>query len=240
MPWKEVSEMEEIMSSVLSVKAGVFSFARVCRQHEISRQTGYKWWRRFRTEGMDGIYERSSRPHYCPHRSSVVWVRRVVGMRVRHARWGPKKLWVKLAARYGCAGLPAASTLGRILVRQGLVRARRRRRQGPMQSRSELTVAVRANHVWAVDFKGWFRTGNGKRCDPLTASDLFSRYVLGCQVMRRPEHEPVRKQFKVWFKRYGQPEVIRVDNGPPFGSSGAGGLSSLSVWWLGLGIRVEY
>ena len=106
--------------------------------------------------------------------------------------------------------------------------------------RSELTVAVRANQVWAADFKGWFRTGNGQRCDPLTASDLFSRYVLGCQVVRRPTHQQVRRQFERWFKRYGRPEIIRVDNGPPFGSTGAGGLSALSVWWLGLGIGVEY
>lgn len=101
-------------------------------------------------------------------------------------------------------------------------------------------MAVRANQVWAVDFKGWFRTGNGQRCDPLTASDLFSRYVIGCQAVRRPTHEQVQRQFELWFKRYGRPEVIRVDNGPPFGSTGAGGLSALSVWWLSLGILVEY
>src|SRR5947209_19163422 len=109
-----------------------------------------------------------------------------------------------------------------------------------MQIRSELTVAVRPNQVWAVDFKGWFRTGNGQRCDPLTVSDRFSRYVLGCQVVAGPTQAQVRKHFELWFKQYGQPEVIRVDNGPPFGSTGAGGLSALSVWWLGLGIRVEY
>src|SRR5438132_1489524 len=239
MAWKEVSAMEEIMSFVLSVKAGVFSFASLCRQHGISRQTGYKWWGRFRAQGMAGIGQRSCRPHFCPHQSSRQWVGRAVALRVRRPHWGPKKLRVKLAARYGAEGLPAASTLGRILVGQGLVRARRRR-HGPMQTRSELTVAVRPNHVWAVDFKGWFRTGNGRRCDPLTASDLFSRYVLGCQVVARATHQQVRRQLELWFKQHGQPEVIRVDNGPPFGSRGAGGLSALSVWWLGLGIRVEY
>src|SRR6267154_433402 len=240
MAWKEVSAMEAIMSFVLSVRSGIFSFASLCRRHEISRQTGYKWWRRFRAEGMAGIYGRSCRAHFCPHQSSEQWVGRVVGLRVRHPHWGPKKLWSKLAARYGVEGLPAASTLGRMLVRKGLVRTRRRRRTGPVQSRSELTMAVQPNHVWAVDFKGWFRTGNGRRCDPLTASDLFSRYILGCQVMARPTHQQVRSQFELWFKQYGRPEIIRVDNGPPFGSTGAGGLSALSVWWLGLGIGVEY
>ena len=122
MAWKEVSAMETIMSFVLKVKAGVFSFSGLCRQHEISRETGYKWWRRFRAEGIAGIYERSCRPHFCPHQSSEQWVGPVVGLRVRHSHWGPKKLWSKLAARYGLEELPAASTLGRILVRKGLVR----------------------------------------------------------------------------------------------------------------------
>ena len=240
MAWKEVSAMEAIMNFVLSVKAGELSFASLCRRHAISRQTGYKWWRRFCVEGMAGIYERSCRAHFCPHQSSRQWAVRAVSLRVGHPYWGPKKLRVKLAERYGLEGLPAVSTLGRILVSQGLVRSRRRRRQGPLQIRSDLTVAQRANQVWGVDFKGWFRTGNGQRCDPLTVSDRFSRYVLGCQVVGRPTQQEVRKQFERWFKRYGQPEVIRVDNGPPFGSMGAGGLSVLSVWWLGLGIRVEY
>ena len=236
-----MSAMEKIMSFVLRIKAGVLSFASVCRLNEISRQTGYKWWRRFLAEGMDGIYKRSSRPHGCPHESSRQWVGKAVALRLKHPHWGPKKLWAKLAARYGRQGLPAASTLGRMLVREGLVRSgRRRRRPGPQQTRSELTVAVRPNHVWAVDFKGWFRTGNGRRCDPLTVSDLFSRYILGCQVMVRPTYEHVRREFEKWFKQYGQPEIIRVDNGPPFGSTAAGGLSALGVWWLGLGIKVEY
>lgn len=240
MAWKEVSAMEAIMSFVLDVKAAVFSFASLCREHKISRQTGYKWWRRFRAGGIAGIYERSCRPHFCPHRASRQWAGRAVALRVRHPHWGPKKLRAKLAQRYGLEGLPAASTLGRLLVGQGLVRSRRRRRHGPVQSRSELTVAVRPNHVWAVDFKGWFRTGNGQRCDPLTVSDLYSRCVLGCQVVDRPTGPQVRRQFERWFQEYGPPEVIRVDNGSPFGSTGAGGLSALSVWWLGLGIQVEY
>jgi len=240
MAWKEVCAMEAIMSFVLSVKAAVFSFAGLCRRHEISRQTGYKWWRRFRAEGMEGIYERSCRPHSCPHQSSRRWAGHAVRLRVRHPHWGPKKLRAKLAEEYGLEGLPAVSTLGRILVGHGLVKSRRRRRHGPLQVRSELTVAARPNHVWGVDFKGWFRTGNRQRCDPLTVSDRFSRCVLGCQIVARPTHQEVRICFERWFKRHGKPEVIRVDNGPPFGSTGAGGLSALSVWWLGLGIQVEY
>jgi len=240
MPWKEVLAMEEIMRFVLSVKAGELSFARLCRRYEISRETGYKWWRRFEAGGLEGIYERSSRPHNCPHQSPGKWRQRVERLRKRYPYWGPKKLRVKLQERYGPGGLPAASTLGRMLVRAGLVRRPSRRRWGPVLEPIALKVAHKPNEVWAVDFKGWFRSGNGQRCDPLTVSDGFSRYILGCQVMVQPQLAGVQRQFKHWLKRYGQPEMIRVDNGPPFGSQGAGGLSALSVWWLSLGIGVEF
>src|SRR5215472_13361520 len=179
MPWKEVVAMEEIMRFVLSVKAAELSFAKLCRRYEISRQTGYKWWRRFEAGGLEGIYQRSSRPHSCPHRSAAKWEQRVVRMRLRYPHWGPKKLRVKLQEGYGPQGLPASSTLGRMLVRVGLVKSRKRRRLGPVQSPIALRVAQKPNEVWAVDFKGWFRSGNGQRCDPLTASDGFSRYSLG-------------------------------------------------------------
>jgi hypothetical protein len=103
-----------------------------------------------------------------------------------------------------------------------------------------LTLAERPNQVWGVDFKGWFRTGDGQRCDPLTVSDLYSRYVVCCQVAADQGYAQARHWFEKVFKHYGLPEVIRVDNGCPFGSTGGAGLSRLSVWWVGLGIRPEF
>jgi hypothetical protein len=119
-------------------------------------------------------------------------------------------------------------------------RCRRRTRQGPSLNRRKLTVARRNNHVWTVDFKGWFRTRDGKRVEPLTVRDLFSRYVLTVRLLDHQGWEPTRREFMRLFARYGYPEIIRVDNGKPFGSSGPAGLSRLSAWWTGLGIRVEF
>src|SRR5881409_3575400 len=96
MPWKEVLPMEQIMSFVLAVKAKEFGFSQLCGQYEISRKTGYKWWARYRAQGLDGLDERSSRPAHCPHQSDRCWVKRVVALRVRRPHWGPKKLRVKL------------------------------------------------------------------------------------------------------------------------------------------------
>jgi hypothetical protein len=93
--------------------------------------------------------------------------------------------------------------------------------------------------VWTVDFKGWFRTRDGQRVDPLTVRDLCSRFILGIRLLRH-RHEPVQQYFQALFKRYGKPKVIRVDHGGPFAGDGALDLSRLSAWWLRLNIGVEF
>lgn len=118
--------------------------------------------------------------------------------------------------------------------------SRRRSRRGPELRRNRLTTAVRSNQVWTVDFKGWFRTGDGQRVEPLTVRDLFSRYLLAARLLREQSWMPVRRIFIRLFRKKGYPNIIRVDNGQPFGSTGALGLSRLSAWWTALGIRVEF
>jgi transposase InsO family protein len=164
----------------------------------------------------------------------------VVRERRRHGTWGPKKLQAVLVARYAVAAVPAASTIGNILKRHGLTRQTRGRRPVSQPDRRTRTEATRPNAVWAADFQGWFRTRDGQRCDPLTISDLFSRYVVACRIVAGPRSDRVRPAFRQVFRRYGLPEVLRVDNGSPFGSRGVCGLSRLSAWWLQLGIRVEF
>lgn len=127
-----------------------------------------------------------------------------------------------------------------ILKRHGLTQRRKRRPLGCLVARNKLATAERANHVLTADFKGWFRTQDGKICEPLTVSDLFSRYVLCCKAMSNRAYETVRVMFENLFKVRGLPDIIRVDNGSPYGSTGAAGLSRLSAWWVSLGIRVEF
>ncbi len=95
------------------------------------------------------------------------------------------------------------------------------------------------NLVWAIDFKGHFRTGDGVRCDPLTISDTASRYLLRCQVVERPNYAHVQPLLEATFREYGLPRALRSDNGPPFASLAVGGLSRLSVWFLRLGVLPE-
>jgi transposase InsO family protein len=147
-----------------------------------------------------------------------------------------------LRRRFGARGLPSEAAISRWLRRWGLSRPPQPRRATRARAiaRAKLTSAHRANDVWTVDFKGWFRTGDGTRVDPLTVRDLASRYVLAVVLLTRPSLEQCRTAFQRIFGRYGLPRVIRVDNGTPFGADGALGLTRLSAWWVRLGIRVEF
>jgi transposase InsO family protein len=162
----------------------------------------------------------------------------VFALKERWPLWGPRKLRAKLATLQPDLSVPAASTIGDWLRRAELTRGRRRRHRCPPYTQP-FAAATAANDVWSVDFKGWFRTGDGARCDPLTTSDALSRYLLGCQAVAAPDHEHVAPAFDALFRAFGLPGAIRSDNGPPFASRAAGGLSRLSVWWLKLGIRPE-
>jgi putative transposase len=230
--------MDERMRFIARILAGEDEMTALCREYGISRKTGYKWLGRYRLEGPAGLAERSHAPLRHGQAHDVAVVQAVLGLRERWPRWGPKKLRVKLAERHPELSVPAASTMGDWLRREGLVARSRRRRRCPAYAQPFATVTA-ANDVWCTDFKGWFRTADGGRCDPFTLTDAHSRYLLRCQAVARPDEEHVRPIFEAAFKEYGLPLAIRSDNGPPFASSGVGGLSRLAVWWIKLGISPE-
>jgi transposase InsO family protein len=241
MAWKEVKPMEERVRFVFMVEDETKTFIQLCRDFGISRNTGYKWWKRFKAGGLPALEERSRRPLSSPNLTSLKWEKRILLLRRRRPHWGPKKLRSRLMATFRRDAVPACSTIGRILSSAGVVKkGRRRRPPGPIVIRPGLTEPVAPNEVWAVDYKGWFRLGNGQRCEPLTVSDLSSRYLLCCWAGADVSYESARAVFEKLFKEMGQPARIRVDNGPPFGSRGAAGLSRLAVWWVSLGITPEF
>ena len=211
----------------------------LCREFGVSRETGYKWLNRFKREGPDGLDERSRRPHASPLATAEEVVAAVLEVREAYPRRGPKKLFVLLERKLGTS-TPSVATIARILKRFGMVRRKSRfpRPLSIVERRPELRAAA-CNEVWTVDFKGWWKARDGQRCEPLTVRDGFSRYVLAIKVLKSPSMVEVHRAFEVLFRRYGIPAAIQCDNGNPFINVQArGGLTSLSAWWVSLGIRV--
>jgi transposase InsO family protein len=238
MPWHETHVMDERMSFIVDWQREEWSVAALCRRYGVSRKTGYKWIERFEACGLGGLEDRSSAAHRHPNEVEAGVAEAVVGVRAAHPSWGPKKIKAWLSMRRPQTVWPAQSTIAELLDRRGLVRHRRKQRHVPVHG-GPLSPAIAANDVWGVDFKGWFRTGDGARCEPLSLSDLASRYVLRLQALERIDGEQVWPILETAFFEFGLPRVMRSDNGAPFASTAAGGLSRLGVRLIKAGVVPE-
>lgn len=205
--------MTERLDLVSMFVTGQYRVAELAEYFGVSRKTAYKWLAQFAEEGVEGLEERSRAPHSHPNATPAVVEMSVLRAKAAHPRWGP----AKLSRRVGT--WPATSTRGKILARHGLVTPRRRRRRVAPWSQP-FQDCDGPNAVWCADFKGWVRTGDGRRCDPLTISDAFSRMLLCCDIVAKPDYDHVRPACERTFREHGLPLAIRTDNGPPFASVG--------------------
>ena len=240
MPWAKVSQMDNRMCFVASLVRGDSSMSEACARHGISRKTGYKWLGRYEACGVAGLAEQSRArltQTAAIDPDTAALLRR---LRERRPTWGPRKLLARLAMDHPGRDWPAASSAGDLLRREGLSKPRKRRRPGT-GPKQPLIEPLAANDGWAMDFKGWFRTGDGIRCEPLTVSDGFSRYLLACEPVPRVTMAYVRPVPIRLFQTHGLPAALRSDNGSPFATRrGLGGLSRLSVWLLTLNIWPDF
>jgi len=214
-----------------------WTMTELARRYGVTRKSVYKWVDRYAADRAHGLVERSRAPMQHGRATAAAVQAAVRELRRQHPSWGPKKLRAVLAQRQPAQVWPAASTIGDLLRRDGLSRSQRRERY-VVPLTQPLAAAVAPNDVWTADFKGWFRTQDATRCDPLTLADACSRWVLCCQIVA-PTEQGVRPWFERTFREYGLPRAIRTDNGPPFATTGAGRLSHLAVWWLKLGIQLD-
>lgn len=240
MPWKTTDTSGARRHLINALLEGKLTFAAACRGAGISRRCGYKWWRRFQRHGLPGLRARSHRSRRT-ERLWRRWSKRILGLRRRHRTWGGVKLHAYLQRRHRCGALPSVSTITRWVAAVGLSRRRiRRSLPGPRIILPAVVPALHPNEVWTADFKGSFRTQDGRRVFALTVRDAASHYVLVVQHVPRPDERSVRLVFARLFRRYGLPRAIQMDNGSPFGGPGPLGLSRLSVWWLRLGLRLRF
>ena len=238
MPWKETCAMDQKIKMIGDYLRKEYTITQLSEMYEVSRKTIYKWLGRYQEKGSSGLEEQSKAPLSHPNVTPLGVAREIVAMKLRHQSWGPKKVVAWLEGHHPEKRWPAASTASGILKREGLVKSRRKKRRTPPYT-EPFNECNRPNAVWSADFKGQFRTGDGRLCYPLTISDNYSRYLLLCQGLSHPTYEEAKPWFEEVFQEYGLPEALRTDNGAPFASVGLGGLSRLSVWFIKLGIKPE-
>jgi transposase InsO family protein len=229
--------MDEKMQFIAEYLRGEEPVTALCERRGISRQTAYKLIRRYEQEGPSGLAERSRAPHCHGRGTPAELAVQILELRRNKPYWGPKKLLAILHEQDPGAPWPSHSTVSELLRREGLSQPRRVRRR-PLTMDQPFAAVAAANDAWCIDFKGWFTTGDGTRCDPFTVTDAYSRYLLGLKIMPI-RTEQVSAEMDALSQEYGLPRAIRSDNGSPFASYGAGGLTRLSVRWAKMGLVLE-
>jgi transposase InsO family protein len=238
MPWQEKTKVQERLIFIAKYEDGE-SMASLCREFGISRKTGYKFLNRYREDGPKGLDDLRRRPYTNPNKIKQMVVDLIVSLKQDKPHWGSAKIRELLERRHPDIHVPARSTVHLILEQYGLVKKRRSRRLFLKAHPTDLQPGTSPNDLWCIDFKGQFKTVDERYCYPLTISDYYSRFLLGCEALDSTKSEPAFRVFEEIFNEYGLPNRIRSDNGAPFASTGLLGLTKLSVWFLRLGIGLE-
>jgi transposase len=239
MPWKVSGVVEKRRLFVEQWLSEEWTMTELCARHGISRQAGYNPWGRYQRDGGKGLETGSRAPHSPPHQMSPKMEQPIVELRHPHMPWGGRKLKVVLERKQPNVTWPAASTMGELLRREGLVIARRKRHRMDPYTTPFASVSE-PNRVGCGDFKGGDHTQDGERIDPLTISDACTRYWLRCQAVEKMDTARVQAIFEAAFREYGLPQAIRSDNGAPFASRAIAGLSRLALCGMKLGIVPEH
>lgn len=235
--WKEDDPVGERAAFVEAYLSRRYRVSELCTLFGVSPKTGHKTINRFKEKGLPGLSNQSRASHEHPNATPPEISRLVIETRVDHPRWGPLKVLQYLEAKYPALTLPATSTAGAILAREGLVRQRKKRRASVDPLKPQIGPITYPHQVNNIDFKGQFRTQDGAWCYPLTMTDTFSRTLLLCKALEGPTFKATKAALERCFREHGVPSSLRSDNGAPFVSSRSlGGLSRLGVWLVKLGV----
>ncbi len=235
MGWQEVNKMDLRREFISAYLERDITMKALCERYKISRETGYKLIRRYKALGVEvAIQDESRRPKHTPGETSEALISHILRIREEHPCWGGRKIKAVLE-REGISEVPAVSTISTILKKRGYIDAcktkqthfKRFEREGP-------------NQLWQADFKGHFAYEQG-RCHPLTILDDHSRFSIILEACTNERETTVRALFIKAFERYGLPEQMNFDNGPPWGSIfRVCRYTTLSIWLIEHGVRVTY
>lgn len=238
MAWGNFKLEEQRLKAMLAYESGHYSVVEICKEFSISRPTFYKWHSRYLEKQIEGLKDLSKAPQTPFTLYTQDQIDLAIAYKLQSKQWGPKKILAVLKNEYPGQTWPSPTRLYEIFKGLHLVTARRVR--GRVPATAPLGHLMDCNDTWSVDLKGWFLTANGAKCEPLTITDNYSRYLIQCQHLQRHTSKDVWKLFKESFLEYGLPNRVRSDNGPPFGSIGAGRLTALSINLIKAGVTPEW
>ena len=238
MPWKETCAMDFKVQMIADWLKREHTITELGEHYQVSRKTIYKWIGRYQAGGIQALQEESHAPLKHPNATGIEIAAEIIATKQRHDKWGPKKVVGWLKEHYPDQYWPAISTAQSILYKNGLVQPRKKRQHTPPYQQP-FQQCNQPNDSWSIDYKGQFRTGDGRLCYPLTMTVNYSRYLLTCHALFHPSYEATRPLLERAFREYGLPLAMRSDNGAPFASVGLGGLSRLSIWLIRLRIIPE-
>lgn len=238
MSWKEEDATGERAAFIEAYLTKRYRVADLCAVFGVSVKTGHKTINRFKEGGLPALANRSRASHTHPNATPSEVAELIIEVRHDHPRWGPLKVLQYLEGKYPDIKLPATSTAAGILAREGLVKRRKRRRPSIDPLKPQIGPITYPHQVNNIDFKGQFRTRDGRWCYPLTMTDTFSRSLLLCKALHGPTFADTKAALERCFREHGVPASMRSDNGEPFISSRSlGGLSRLGVWLVKLGVH---
>jgi putative transposase len=238
MAWEKFKVEEQRLQVIEAYINGDASMTAICETYGISTKTAYKWYKRYLNFGHEGLNDLSKAPHEPYYLFTEEQIQRAIDLKRRRLTWGPKKILAKLLEIYPDEKWPSPTRLYEIFKEFHLVTKRRIKRHLP--ATAPLGHITSCNDTWAVDLKGWFLTGDGYKCEPLTITDCDSRFLISCTHLDKHSVEYVWPVFDQAFREYGLPNRVRSDNGPPFGSLGTGRLTGLSVNLIKAGVIPEW
>lgn len=227
LPWSHITVVDQREEFVGLARLPGANVSELCRRFQISRKTGYKWL------GRGDLEDRSRRPLHSPKRSSEELETKVLAVRDRHPAWGARKIAHVLLRDEHLQLAP--STVNSVLRRHGRITAE----ASQASIRWQRFEHAEPNALWQMDFKGHFATGT-QRCHPLTVLDDHSRFNIVLQALDNERRASVQTVLQRAFERFGLPQRINTDNGPPWGSGGQADLTQLAAWLIRLGVRLGY
>lgn len=238
MAWRLKKVEEQRKALIEAYLKSTLTMTELCEQYGVSRKTAYKWCKRYKSHGEKGLQDRSKAPHKPNNFYSEDTINAALKLKLKYRKWGPRKVLAKLNINHPRMKWPSATRLYEVFKENNLTTPRRLRSRVP--ATHPLGQLNRSNDVWIADFKGWFLTLDRNKCEPLTITDGFSRYLIKCKHLFNKSSEYVWDIFAEAFREYGLPDRIRTDNGPPFGSVGIGRLTPLSIKIIKAGVTPEW